>query len=76
MTETSDAETTPTPDQPPSWKEGDLCSWRRRSEKSWTRGHVLRVLNDKDGSIRVFDKRNPQFPACVPDDPACIRRRR
>lgn len=58
------------------WQEGDLCSWRRRGERGWKRGHVLRVLNDKDGSIRVFDKRNPCFPACVPDDPECIRRHR
>lgn len=58
----------------PEWKEGDLCKWRRKDEKAWKRGHVLRVLNDKGGSVQVFDKRTPHFPACVPNDPNHIKR--
>ena len=57
------------------WAPGDLCSWRRKGKKGWQRSHVLGVMSDKDGSIKVWDKRSG-FPAYVPNDPDCIRRRR
>ena len=50
-------------------------SWRRKNEKGWKRGHVLGVLADKGGSVKVWDKRTG-FPAYVPDDENCIKRRR
>lgn len=62
------------PDTPIEWQSGDLCAWRRKNEKRWKHGHVLSVMNDKDGSIRVWDKRTG-FPAYVPNTPDQIRRR-
>lgn len=60
--------------EPIQWQSGDLCSWRREGEKRWKKSHVLSVLSDKDGSVRVWDKR-VGFPACVPNRPENIRRR-
>ena len=57
-----------------NWQAGDLCSWRRRDEKQWKPSHVLGVMADRDGSVKVFDTRTG-FPAYVPNDPECIRRR-
>ena len=62
--------------KPIEWQPGDLCSWRRKDEKGWKRSYVLGVLNDKDGSVRVWDRRNPQFPAHVPNLPDNIKRRK
>ena len=57
------------------WTSGDLCSWRYRGKKGWQRSHVLCVMADKDGSVKVWNKRTG-FPAFVPNDPECIKRRR
>lgn len=61
-------------DKPILWQPGDPCDWRRKGEKRWKKSYVLGVLSDKDNSIRVWDKR-AGFPACVPNNPANIRRR-
>ena len=57
-----------------NWRAGDLCSWRYPHKKQWQRSHVLGVMADKDGSVKVLDKRSG-FPAYVPDDPEYIRKR-
>lgn len=57
------------------WQSGDLCKWRYRGVKRWQRSHVLGVLSDKDGSVKVWNQKTG-FPAYVPDVPECILRRK
>jgi len=74
MTETNADAKTATRDRQPEWAPGDLCDWRYRGKSRWNHSHVLGVMCDRDGSVRVLDKRTG-FDAYVPDVPECIRRR-
>ena len=57
------------------WQTGDLCYWRRHTGERWKGSHVLGVMRDKGGSVKVLNKRTG-FPAFVRNDPAYIKERK